>query len=406
MRWRLSALLLGSLFLVPALPAQAEASPSCDRLSAQLASIPSGSGSAANYRRYAVAARKQAGQIKQVRGDLKRFGCSSGSFIVLGGANGATCKKLSDAKTKMQANLRALESKRDSYAAQTSGKAQRQRIQAALRANGCLDRPEPRREVTAIAAEPQAQSPARVQATLSPRRSDGMVLIDRSGGANSVPLGGAGDARIVLERKSSQIGSLRTLCVRACDGYFFPVSSAATSADFGRDQRTCQMMCPGTRTELYYHSVYGQESEDMVSVSTGLPYSEMPNAFRYRSGDARQSGCGCNMAAFYKEMQRREAIFNRANGGNGEEAEDDGDAILAVRPSTRPDPGEDPETIVNTQANLTADAIAAVASASSTERPIGDRQRQIRVVGPVYLPASGEKMDFTANTDRIEDIFR
>ncbi len=211
----------------------------------------------------------------------------------------------------------------------------------------------------------------------------------------------------MVERKSAQGGNLRTLCVRACDGYFFPISSAATSADFGRDQRTCQMMCPGTQTELFYHSVYGQESEDMVSVSTGLPYTEMPNAFRYRGGDARQSGCGCNMTAFYKEMQRREALFNKASAGPGEDSDQDqSDAILTVHPSDRPDPGEDPETILNAQANLTADAIAAVASASSSERPVGSKLRQIRVVGPVYLPATGEKMDFTANTESIEDIFR
>jgi uncharacterized protein DUF2865 len=401
MRWHPSALLLGSLLLVAAPLAGAKASPTCDRLSAQLASVPSGAGSTTNYRRYATAARKQSGQIKQVRGDLKRYGCSSGSFIVMGGANGAACKKLSDAEAKMQANLRALERKRDTYAAETSGKAQRQRVLAALRANGCLDQPETKRKVVPIPAGTQAST--RVTTELSPTRRNGMTIVDRSGGSDGVPLGSSGNARIVVEHKSAQGGNLRTLCVRACDGYFFPISSAATSADFGRDRRTCQMMCPGTQTDLFYHSVYGQESEDMVSVTSGLPYSEMPNAFRYLSGDARGSGCGCNMSAFYKEMQRREAIFNNA-GATGES--DDNDAILTVRPSARPDPGEDPETIVNGQAALTADAIAAVASASRTERPVGDQLHKMRVVGPVYLPATAEKLDFTANTDKIGDIFR
>jgi len=403
MRWRLSSgLLLASLVFAPALAVQAAASPTCDRLSAQLANYQAGSGSTADYRRYAVAARKQAGQIKQVRGDMKRYGCSSGSFIVLGGANGAVCKKLSNAEAKMQANLRVLERKRDGHANSADRRDGRQRIEAALRANGCYDRQDAKPKVVPIAVAPQSRNSDRPNAAISTGRSSGMTILDRSGGTNSVPLGNEGNARIVVEHKSSYGGSLRTLCVRACDGYFFPISSAATSADFGRDQRTCQMMCPGTQTELYYDSVYGQESENMVSVATGRPYSEMSNAFRYRSGDAREAGCGCNMAAFYKEMQRREAIFNNA-GTTGEDGEP---AALAATPSTRPDPGEDPETIANSRSALTADAIAAVAGASGADRPLGNQLRQVRVVGPVYLPASGEKLDFTANTDKLEDIFR
>lgn len=403
MRWRLSSgLLLASLVFAPAVTVEAAASPTCDRLSAQLANYQTTSGSTANYRRYAIAARKQSGQIKQVRGDMKRYGCSSGSFIVLGGANGAVCKKLSNAEAKMQANLRVLERKRDAYSNASGRKNQRRRIEAALRANGCYDRPAAKRKVVPIAVAPQSRASDRVKAAISPGRSSGMTIIDRSGGTKSVPLGNGGNARIVVEHKSSHGGSLRTLCVRACDGYFFPISSAATSADFGRDQRTCQMMCPGTETELFYHSVYGQESEDMVSVATGRPYSEMPNAFRYRSGDARESGCGCNMAAFYKEMQRREKLFNNA----GTPAEDREPVAHAVTPSARPDPGEDPETIANTRSALTADAITAVSGAPTSERPLGDQLREVRVVGPVYLPASGEKMDFTANTDKLEDIFR
>ena len=362
----------------------AEASAVCTQLMAQLASASKNTGSSANYQRYADAAHKQEGQIRQVRSDMKRFGCTSGSIIVLGGQNAQACAKLSSAQKKMLINLAALERKRDSYA-KRDGKVSVRRIQAALKANDCDGK---------RASILEAALKGRIEAANSKRpASPGLVAIlgDSGGKTRPVSRTGLSKSNIMVEPQAARGGGYRTLCVRSCDGFFFPVSSRAAPSDFARDERTCRMMCPGTGTELYFHAAEGQESEDMVSARTRLPYTEMPNAFVYRNANAPMSkACGCNMGAFHREMQRREAILN------GETSGEEAPVTTWVHPVKRPDPGEDPETVLDAEMRLTSEDVSAVLSASKTERPLSEDRRQVRMVGPTFLPDDSEQFDIKA----------
>nr|WP_245224088.1 DUF2865 domain-containing protein [Rhizobium halophytocola] len=97
-------------------------------------------------------------------------------------------------------------------------------------------------------------------------------------------------------------GPLRTVCVRTCDGAFFPISSHATPLNFEADAQTCRQMCPGARAELFYHPLRSPESDDMVSAETGRPYSEMPNAYAYRDTTPSDTpACSCNFSAYYQQ---------------------------------------------------------------------------------------------------------
>ena len=366
----------------------AEASAVCDRLKAQLENASSNVGFSAKYQRYAEAAEKQSIQINQVVADLSRYDCSSGSFIVMGGRNAKTCAKLSAAYDKMQANLKSLERKRDSYA-NRGDKTARRRIQAALKANDCSGN---RASIQAAALKGKM---AALKA--KSKRSPGLVAALGNDGDidRSIARARQTEARIVIEPKASRGGNYRTLCVRSCDGFFFPVSSAAAPSDFARDERTCQMMCPGTETALYFHAAQGQESEDMISARTRAPYTEMPNAFAYRNANAPMSkACGCNMRAFYNEMQRREAILNGTSTG-------DEPVTTWVRPFNRPDPGEDPESILNAEMRLTSEDVAAVLAASTAERPLTQAHQGVRVVGPVFLPDQSDHLDLKSGANSL-----
>lgn len=365
--------------------AAAEVSDVCARLQTQLANASSNAGLSEKYHRYAQAAQDQSIQINQVVADLNRFDCSAGSVIVKGGQNAKACAKLSAAYTKMQANLSTLESKRDSFA-DSGDKTARRRIQAALSANDCYG----------SSASTQAAALKGKMAALKARsqRSPGLVaVLGNSDDTNSdTTRARQAGTRIIIEPRASRGGDYRTLCVRSCDGFFFPVSSAADPSDFARDERTCQMMCPGTPTALYFHSALGQESEDMISARTHEAYTEMPNAFAYRNAKAPMSkACGCNMRAFYNEMQRREAILNGT--ATGDEA-----VTTWVRPFNRPDPGEDPESILNSEMRLTSEDVAAVLSASTAERALTPDRQRVRVVGPVFLPDQSEHLDLKSGT--------
>jgi hypothetical protein len=86
-------------------------------------------------------------------------------------------------------------------------------------------------------------------------------------------------------------GTFRTICVRTCDGFYYPISAATSSARFAEDEKACRASCPATEVQLYSHRNPGEGINEAVSVSTQQPYTAMPNAFRYRT--ALDQACSC-----------------------------------------------------------------------------------------------------------------
>ena len=76
-------------------------------------------------------------------------------------------------------------------------------------------------------------------------------------------------------------GTYRTVCVRSCDGAYFPVSFATVPARFPDDERTCKALCPAAEASLYAYRNPGEDMNQAVSIS-GQPYTASPNAFRFR----------------------------------------------------------------------------------------------------------------------------
>ena len=72
-------------------------------------------------------------------------------------------------------------------------------------------------------------------------------------------------------------------CVRSCDGRYFPIAGS----DNQSRAASCNSFCPASETKLVYGSTI-----DSAATETGKPYSELPNAFRYRNEIV--AGCTCN----------------------------------------------------------------------------------------------------------------
>jgi hypothetical protein len=88
---------------------------------------------------------------------------------------------------------------------------------------------------------------------------------------------------------ATRVETFRTMCVRLCDGYYWPVSFATTRATFDRDARACAQSCSASAT-LYYYPNPGGESEQMVNLE-GQPYKSLGTAFLYRS--TYDANCKC-----------------------------------------------------------------------------------------------------------------
>jgi len=90
-------------------------------------------------------------------------------------------------------------------------------------------------------------------------------------------------------RNEGGAGTYRTLCVRLCDGFYFPISFATTRSRVREDAERCERQCP-SRSKLYFHRNSDQTVDDMVD-SDGQPYTKLPEAFRFR--ETYVAGCTC-----------------------------------------------------------------------------------------------------------------
>ena len=120
--------------------------------------------------------------------------------------------------------------------------------------------------------------------------------------------------------------TLRTVCVRSCDGYFWPVSYSTLNEFLPNDAAVCAQQCPLGNVELYYYRNPGQEPEEMVNLA-GQSYAQLPTAFDYR--ESFNPDCTCQQRVNYGTIQL---------GGDGEVQQ----AVIEIGDQTFPLPRRDP----------------------------------------------------------------
>lgn len=174
-------------------------------------------------------------------------------------------------------------------------------------------------------------------------------------------------------------GSYRTLCVRTCDGYYFPISFATRRSNFASDEAVCRQMCPSADVALYAHRNPGQSSTDARSVTDETPYSALATAFSYRT--SFNPSCTCGTPTTFQAMN---GGYNAANLVATPAAE----AVPPI-PGAAPFLGEDPETLANRAGGITPDDLGTasvetpVAGLAEGPRTVGVTRR----VGPSYFYA-------------------
>ncbi len=112
-------------------------------------------------------------------------------------------------------------------------------------------------------------------------------LWSEDGGSSGGGLGGS--------FKSLPYATYRTMCVRLCDGYYFPISFSTLPNHFQRDADACQSKCAAP-TELFYYQNPGGAVDQMVGAQSNTLYTQMKSAFRYRKEYVQ--GCSCKEAEF------------------------------------------------------------------------------------------------------------
>lgn len=98
---------------------------------------------------------------------------------------------------------------------------------------------------------------------------------------------------------------VRTVCVRMCDGYYFPISSQTRQSRLTSDSLRCKAAC-GHEARLFYSTEGGDDPASMVDL-TGRRYDAIQNAFSYRK--KLTPGCACKPAPWSAEERMRHTRY-------------------------------------------------------------------------------------------------
>lgn len=112
------------------------------------------------------------------------------------------------------------------------------------------------------------------------------------------------------EFESQGDGSVRTLCVRICDGFYWPVSNSTPRHRVGRDADVCASSCT-SEARIFMAPAPGGEIGDAHDL-TGRSYKALSTAFVYRKRQV--SGCSCRAAPWSEGERRRHHAYALAEG--------------------------------------------------------------------------------------------
>jgi hypothetical protein len=175
-------------------------------------------------------------------------------------------------------------------------------------------------------------------------------------------------------------GTYHTVCVRACDGYYFPISYSTVPGRFADDARACQRLCPAAEAEMYSFRNPGEDMQQAVSVS-GQPYTALPNAFRYRKEII--AGCSCRRPGqSWADALKNADDSSTLESGDIVVTDQNAKALSQPKPSGKP-AAPTLQNAANSSAAAPAARLAPTATASSGTGENG--KRTVRTVGPPFL---------------------
>jgi hypothetical protein len=231
----------------------------CERLRQQIAT---GGGS-----RAAGAARKQSAELARTSAYAHQLGCDRQQFLFFGGSTAPQCGGLNARIAQMQANLGQLQAAsgggRDELVARFNAY-----CRGGQQSVGLQQQPRQRGFFESLfgGAEPQRQAPPAAELPSTAEDVEGGDGVNAHGGSQAI-------------------------CVRSCDGGFFPMNMSARRNGETLSEM-CTALCPGTQAAVYTRN---PNSEIKTAVSLdGTPYMDLPNALKFQK--SFDNTCTCRPA--------------------------------------------------------------------------------------------------------------
>ena len=252
----------------------------CARLQAQLAALDqTGSGGSDRFTR---AAQQQRVEIDRTVGYARSLGCDRQQFLFFGDAPPSQCPALNARIQQMQANLGQL---------QRSGPAgQRQDLLSRYNTycrGGMQVAVQPRQrgffeQLFGGPGEPAPQQPAFPPDEMPP------------------------------EETQNAHGGSQMVCVRSCDGGFFPLNTSRHGNSEAGE--LCRALCPNVDASVYSRS----PSQDIASAVSldGTPYSDLPNALKFQKSFDPACTCKPPHRSWAEALSDAERVLGRERKGD------------------------------------------------------------------------------------------
>ncbi|REF87700.1 uncharacterized protein DUF2865 [Methylovirgula ligni] len=254
----------------------------CAGLRAQIAGLDR---SNARANPYAGTIRSQRAGLQRTADYAHKIGCDRQQFIFFGSPPPAQCGQINAQIAQLRASLAQLEGS----------------------ARGMLDSPQRRQMVASYNAYCRQQTAT--QGGFLGGLFGGPTQQSNEPDIADVP---SPDALPATDQPGQPTGGSEMLCVRHCDGAFFPITDAP-----GRDQETlsdfCKASCPNAEVSVYSR-VPGQVIQTAVGLD-GKAYMSLPAALKYQKSLDASCTCRAQGATWGDTLAGAEAMLSHSKKG-------------------------------------------------------------------------------------------
>jgi hypothetical protein len=326
------ALALGFLAAPGAGLAQTEQDIRCMQLQQELSAARGGGANAPELGMLDQQIAEQDRIYQSTKATMDSAGCYERMFI-FGRALKRTpkCLRMNNRVEDARRQLARLQQQRNSLQRGGGNRRRQAELQQALRRNGCSGAPD----------------------------TGGGGLFDFFGGPRQ-------EYQTPIYRSINPNGRYRSVCVRLCDGFYYPVSYSTYGSRVQQDAKKCQASCAAP-AELYVYRNPGQEIEQAISLS-GSAYMDLPVALRYRKEFVK--GCSCKQAEY--NPTEIEAANKKAQAAEPAPATQANAAAAPAQPALPP--GEMPKLNLDVGGPATPGQQAAQPAAPAAPPPVAQQQ--------------------------------
>ncbi len=234
---------------------------------------------------YAGTIRSQRAGLQRTQDYAHKIGCDRQQFIFFGSPPPPQCGQINAQIEQLRASLAQLEGS----------------------ARGILDTPQRRQMVASYNAYCRQQTAT--QGGFLGGLFGGPTQQSNEPDIADVP---PPDALPATDQPGQPTGGSEMLCVRHCDGAFFPITDAP-----GRDEQTlsdfCKASCPNAEVSVYSR-VPGQVIQTAVGLD-GKPYMSLPAALKYQKSLDASCTCRAPGATWGETLAGAEAMLSHSKKG-------------------------------------------------------------------------------------------